>query len=170
MKLASQIEKVLFATHNQMRTDPKSFVPIMENAIRNFESPTSTLLKRIGRPDLSTEEGVNAWIEAKNAFITQPPLPPLQWSDALSLAAQDHCSDVGGKGVVSHDGSDGSKVWHRMERYGKGSGTLGENLSFGNSWDDEYMTSLWVDDGVVNRGHRHAITQKAYRKVGIAFC
>jgi len=98
MKLASQIEKVLFATHNQMRTDPKSFVPIMENAIRNFESPTSTLLKRIGRPDLSTEEGVNAWIEAKNAFITQPPLPPLQWSDALSLAAQDHCSDVGGEG------------------------------------------------------------------------
>ena len=153
-----------------MRTDPKSFIPIIVNEIRNFKSPKSTLLKRFGQADLITQEGVKAWIEAKDAFASQPSLPELQWSDGLALAAQDHCSDVGAKGVVSHDGSDGSKVWHRMERYGKGAGTLGENLSFGNSRGDEYMTSLWIDDGVADRGHRSAITNKAYTKVGIAYC
>lgn len=59
--------------------------------------------------------------------------------------------------MVSHDGSDGSKVWDRMERYGVPSGTMGENLSFGKSRGDEYMTSLFIDDGVPDRGHRIAI-------------
>lgn len=76
------------------------------------------------------------------------------WSDGLALAAQDHCDDVGGKGIVSHSGSDGSKVWHRMERYGEAFGTMGENLSFGKSYADEYMISLYIDDGVSDRGHR----------------
>jgi hypothetical protein len=87
MKLASRIEKVVFATHNQMRRDPKSFVPFVENAIRNFESPRSARLKRFGKADLITQEGVSAWIEAKNAFSSQPSLPKLEWSDALALAA-----------------------------------------------------------------------------------
>jgi len=44
-----------------------------------------------------------------------------------------------------------------MERYGVPSGTMGENLSFGKSRGDEYMTSLFIDDGVADRGHRTAI-------------
>jgi uncharacterized protein YkwD len=55
-------------------------------------------------------------------------------------------------------------------RYGKGSGTLGENLSFGKSRGDEHMTALWIDDGVADRGHRRAIMSKEYFKVGIAYC
>jgi uncharacterized protein YkwD len=94
----------------------------------------------------------------------------LEWNDGLALAAQDHCADTGGKGVVSHDGSDGSKVWDRMERYGVASGTMGENLSFGKSRGDEYMISLFIDDGVSDRGHRTAIRNKKYNKVGICYC
>jgi len=170
MKLASRIEKVVFAAHNQMRKNPKSFVPYVENAIKNFESSRSARLKRFGRADLITQEGVSAWIEAKNAFNSQPSLKTLEWNDGLALAAQDHCTDTGEKGIVSHDGSDGSKVWDRMERYGVASGTMGENLSFGKSRGDEYMTSLFIDDGVADRGHRDAIQSKNYFKVGIAYC
>ena len=65
MKLASRIEKVIFATHNQMRIDPESFIPMIDSSIKNFESPRSARLKRFGRPDLITQEGVNAWIESK---------------------------------------------------------------------------------------------------------
>jgi len=54
MKLASRIEKVVFAAHNQMRSDPKSFIPVIENQIKNFESPESAKLVRFGRPDLIT--------------------------------------------------------------------------------------------------------------------
>jgi len=140
-----------------MRTNPKSLIPILDNSIKNFESERSARLKRFGRPDLITQEGVNAWREAKQALLEQGSLEALEWNDGLALAAQDHCNDIGPKGVVSHDGSDGSKVWDRMELYGVPTGTMGENLSFGKSRGDEYMTSLFIDDGVADRGHRTAI-------------
>lgn len=170
MKLASRIEKVVFAAHNQMRTDPKSFIPSIDSAIARFV-PNSKKLRRYNRPDLITQEGVSAWYEAKQSLKLQQELSPLKWSDALALAAQDHCADTGSKGVVSHDGSDGSKVWDRMERYGEAWGTMGENLSFGKAGGgDEYMLSLFIDDGVADRGHRKAIQSSKYNLVGIAYC
>lgn len=102
--------------------------------------------------------------------MQQNSLATLRWSDGLAMAAQDHCYDTGSKGVVSHDGSDGSKVWDRIDRYGKGSGTMGENLSFGKSQGDEYMISLFIDDGVKDRGHRIAIQNDKYKLVGLAYC
>ena len=57
-----------------------------------------------------------------------------------------------------------------MELYGVASGTTGENLAVGYSQGDEYMISLFVDDGVLDRGHRVAIQNKEYTKVGIAYC
>lgn len=47
---------------------------------------------------------------------------------------------------------------------------MGENLSFGKSRGDEYMTSLFIDDGVKNRGHRLAIQSTRYELVGLAYC
>ena len=47
---------------------------------------------------------------------------------------------------------------------------MGENLSFGKSRGDEYMISLFIDDGVSDRGHRQAICNEKYFKVGIAYC
>jgi len=138
--------------------------------MKNFESDRTAKMKRFGRPDLITQEGRRAWREARDAFARQPSLHELKWNDGLALAAQDHCNDTGGKGVVSHDGSDGSKVWDRMERYGDPSGTMGENLSFGKSRGDEYMTSLFIDDGVADRGHRIAIQSTKYNLVGLAYC
>lgn len=70
-----------------MRKNPKSFVPLLDNSIKNFESPRSARLKRFGRPDLITQEGVAAWHEAKKALIEQESLPELKWNDALALAA-----------------------------------------------------------------------------------
>lgn len=117
-----------------------------------------------------TQEGVSAWLEAKDELTVQKKLHKLRWSDGLALAAQDHCEDTGSKGVVSHDGTDGSKVWDRMERYGDPQGTMGENLSFGKSRGDEYMLGLFIDDGVEDRGHRTAIQHPSYNLVGIAYC
>ena len=57
-----------------------------------------------------------------------------------------------------------------MERYGEAFGTMGENLSFGKSKADEYMISLYIDDGVLDRGHRSAITNPKYNYVGVAYC
>ena len=45
----------------------------------------------------------------------------------------------------------------RMKKWGKATGVIGENLSFGMSEGDEYMMSLFIDDGVKDRGHRRVI-------------
>jgi len=47
---------------------------------------------------------------------------------------------------------------------------MGENLSFGKSQGDEYMISLFIDDGVKDRGHRIAIQNEKYELVGLAYC
>jgi len=74
-------------------------------------------------------------------------------------------------GLVQHNGSDGSQVWHRVDRYGKGSGTIGENLSFGiYKGGPEVIMALFIDDGVSNRGHRKALQNKTYQYTGIAKC
>ena len=111
-----------------------------------------------------------AWKEAKIELNEQKSLQPLKWSDALALAAQDHCEDIGEKGVFGHEGSDGSKVWDRMRRYGDTADNMGESLSFGKSRGTEYMTALFIDDGVANRGHRLSLQFKDYYLTGLAYC
>ena len=118
-----------------------------------------------------TTEGPTAWHEAIQALREQSTLNKLEWDDGLALAARDHCNDIGPKGLVQHEGSDGTQVWHRIRRYGKAGGTLGENISFGEyESGEEILTALFIDDGVADRGHRNALQNNAYNKTGIAFC
>jgi uncharacterized protein YkwD len=58
-----------------------------------------------------------------------------------------------------------------VDRYGKGTGTIGENLSFGQYVaGPEVIMALYIDDGVKNRGHRRALQNPAYNYTGIAHC
>ena len=130
MVLASETEKVLFNTQNQLRKNPRSFLPFIQNQIKMIEGKT---LIRPGKKSLMTYEGISAWTETKNALQKQNKLKPLKWQDGLALAAQDHCNDMGKRGKLGHKGTDGSMVWHRIARYGRVWGNVGENLSFGDS-------------------------------------
>jgi len=57
-------------------------------------------------------------------------LPEFTWSDALTLAARDHCSDMGKTGKLGHMGADGSSYFDRIARYGEAGWYRGENLSY----------------------------------------
>ena len=48
-----QLQEVLEA-HNQMRTNPKKFVPVLENMVKRFKGKE---LSRPGLPTLITKEG-----------------------------------------------------------------------------------------------------------------
>lgn len=115
-------------------------------------------MAREGRNHLMTNEGPAAWSEAIEALKKQKSLNSLEWDDGLALAARDHCNDIGPKGLVQHEGSDGTQVWHRIRRYGLAGGTLGENISFGQYvTGEEILLALFIDDGVADRGHRNAL-------------
>ena len=49
----------------------------------------------------------------------------------MARAASDHVDDQGPSGATGHDGSDGSKPWDRVSRYGSWDLVVGENLSYG---------------------------------------
>lgn len=58
----SQHDKELFHLHNQIRQDPKSIIPDLENMIKQFEN--DIYLKRHGgRSTIKTKDGVQAVYE-----------------------------------------------------------------------------------------------------------
>ena len=92
MKLASRVEKEIFTALNQIRKDPRSFIPLIDNSLRNFKHRKSLTIKRFGLPDLITQEGIKPYLSARFSLLQQSPLPALLWSDSLALTAQDHCT------------------------------------------------------------------------------
>ena len=55
-----------------------------------------------------------------------------------------------------------------MNRHGTWQGTVGENINYGGATGREVVTSLLIDDGVPDRGHRVLMFNPADRLVGIA--
>lgn len=89
------------------------------------------LLKRPGKVTLRTKEGVEAVNEAIKFLQEASPVEPLRWMEEVGNAARDHAEDIGPKGLIQHDSSDGrTGVKERMRKYGNIVSCYGENLSF----------------------------------------
>ena len=126
------------------------------------------ILRRPGKIDLKTNEGVAAVDEAIAFLKRQKPLPAFALSAGMTAAAQDHVMDAGPKALMGHDGSDGSSPFDRLSKHGRWSGSAGENISKGCTTAAEVVAQLVVDDGTPSRGHRTNIYSDAYKLVGIA--
>ena len=84
--------------------------------------------------------------------MNQEPLPPIVWSSALAEAANKICKENGEKGRTSHIGLDGSKPRDRIKA--KVIGSVAESFAFGERTGEQYITKMYVDDGVKSRGNR----------------
>lgn len=121
-----------------------------------------------------TKEGAAALHDALEFLSHQPALPGFSVEPelGLQLSAEDHALDVGGEGVASHTGSDGTSCWHRSARYGQWEGQCGECLWYGRvgPWVDgeSIIDDLIIDDGVASRGHRLALFDERYNVAGVS--
>jgi uncharacterized protein YkwD len=93
----------------------------------------------------------------------------LQWSDEMTLAAQDHCRDIGSQRLVSHIGTDKSQFWERVGRYGFFGGGA-ENIAVGAATGMDFMLQFYIDEGLASKGHRKNIINPNYKYTGIASC
>lgn len=113
-------------------------------------------------------EGDKAIREAVRFLEKARPLPPLSLSAGLTRSAMDHALDSGSRGIIGHAGSDGSHSWDRAERYGRWTGLVGENISYGYTDARQIVVTLVVDDGVRGRKHRVNVFHKGFRVAGVA--
>ena len=92
-------------------------------------------------------EGDNVFKEAIQFLKSLPSLKPLQWDVNLARSAQEHVDDIGPKGLLLYQSSDGTEPEDRIAKYGTYEDSLGENIDFGPNDAMGVIISLTLDDG-----------------------
>ena len=158
------LAKQLLIAHNKIRTDPPSFIPKLKRWVSKFRK---NILFLLNENPLETFEGTQAVEEAMRFLAVQKPVPALIHSEELSKAAKDHAKDMGENGLTGHDGSDGSMLSDRIEKYTEWDDLCAENIDLGFKVADNIILNILVDDGEEGRNQRINLFSQAYKYIGI---
>ena len=159
-----KLAKDLFISHNKIREDPKSFILKLKKWSKKFREKTLFLLNE---NPLETIEGINAVEEAIRFLSVQKSVPKLNYSEQLSKAAKDHANDIGEHNLHGHDGSDGSMLSDRIERYTEWDDSCAESIDLGYKNADNIILNLLIDDGSEGRNQRINLFSTNYKHIGI---
>lgn len=159
-----EMDRQFFELQNQLRCNPRSFIPHLEQMLSQMEG---NVIQRPGKPGIETEEGPSAVHEAIKYLERASPVGLLRWGPELAAAAKAHVEDIGPKGLDTHNSSDGTKSHTRCARHGARGMPCGENMSFGDETALDAVLSLFIDDGVSSRGHRDNIFDDRYKVCGV---
>jgi uncharacterized protein YkwD len=162
----SPLERGIFDEVDQLRSNPTAWADVLKAERPWFPGRAPAI------PDedaLSTDGAVRTLEEAIAAVeALRSALPRVEFSPSLSRAASDHVRDTGSRGLTGHRGADGSILSQRIERYGKWSGHIAENIVYGLSGARDAIFEQLLDFGIVDRGHRRTLLNPVWRYVGIA--
>jgi uncharacterized protein YkwD len=111
---------------------------------------------------------VSRVLELVNQERRRAGLAPLSLNSQLAAVAQGHSQDMADHNFVSHNGSDGSSPFDRMQRAGYHFSWAGENIAAGQSTPEAAMSS-WMNETPPNDGHRRNILSPNYREIGIGY-
>lgn len=76
-------------------------------------------------------EDISVFDDAIQFLEEIEPLEPLIWDDNLALSSLEHVLDIGPKGLLRFEGSDGTSVEDRIKKYGNYIEHLGESIDYG---------------------------------------
>lgn len=159
-------EKDVFLAMNALRSDPAKFAQLYLSEIMNYYD--GEFLKYPNEIPILTHEGLGAVKELYNQLLTHPSLGVIYPSRGMSRAAADHSLDQSITGKTSHNGTDRSDPFSRMNRYGTWGKTASENIAYGNSEGLKIILQLAIDDGISPRGHRADLLNSDFRVGGVS--
>ena len=152
---------------NNFRQNPKELAKKLE-LIRTYLDPESNILSEPNKIQIQMVEGDAVFKEAIQFLKSLPSLPPLNWDPNLAQSAQEHVNDIGPKGLLLYQSSDGTDPEDRISKYGNFTEPIGENIDFGPNDAMGVIVSLTLDDGEEQRPHRENLFKEDFQKVGIA--
>jgi uncharacterized protein YkwD len=135
---------------NEVRTDPQTF---LERRLNPF-------IKVKELEGNSYAQSLVSELKAANK------LQPLTASPVLEKLARGHALDMGRKGQLGHNSSNGTTFAQRVRQKVK-SGLIAENCDYGNEEPLDIVMSLLIDDGIQGVGHRKNLLNPKLRFIGI---
>ncbi|CDW74373.1 UNKNOWN [Stylonychia lemnae] len=148
---------------NQARTDPKSFIPYLQQILATQDTPPPNLR---GRFPYNLVEGTAIINETIDFLNNTQPLNILVWDQRLNQSCEVLVNDTGKLGLLQHETSNGTTMSERIRQYVMDANTIGENLAFGYTTPFSVVLALIIDDGIPNRGHRANIFKPQFRFMG----
>jgi|SRR5579859_962872 len=150
LRAGAQPEEVLKLI-NEVRTDPQTFLQ-------------ARLLPYLKEHEMEDNSYAKSLIDN---LRTARKINPLQASPLLEKTARSHAMDMGSKGTMGHDSSNGTSFVNRVRKKIKG-GMIAENCDYGNSDPIDIVMSLLIDDGIASLGHRKNLLHPQLNWIGIA--
>ena len=157
----------IFNLINKYRANPRELANHLDK-LKRYLDPSTNILSEPDKIQIQMVEGKTVFDEAIRFLRGLRSLPPLQWDDCLAQSAQEHVDDIGPKGLLLYQSSDGTEPEDRITNYGNYVDSLGENIDFGPNDELGVIVSLTLDDGEETSPHRDNLFKNDYNKVGIA--
>ena len=159
----------MLKVHNELRTNPSSFIKDLENFNSTFSGRQATVT--IGKVNMTieTNEGTKPVTELIEFLKELKPLEPLTMNMALRNESCKHVLDQGPTGEEGHKSSGGLSFLERVHEADLNTTgyVLAENIAYGVNDAKVALLSLAIDDGVLGRGHRKNIFAKHATQIGI---
>lgn len=150
----SAYQELIFKYLNKVRTDPQSFIPLIQKELNYFKGQ---IFMRPGNLAIKTNEGAAAFNEAIEFLKKQEPLPELEYNETLEEAALDLIDDILPNGEINHTGRSNKNVNDRVEKYFEWEDRCCENIEVGGIRGYDTIIDLIVDDGNPGRTRRKNI-------------
>ena len=160
-----ELEKELFHQHNELRTNPKNYLSKLRDCLNHFKDK---IYHKPNEDPIQTYEGISAVKEAIQFLKNQKPVHELTLNKDISQACRDHINDIGPKGLTNHEGSTGTNIGERIEKYCEWDGATAENLDFGFKKAENILLNMIIDDGVKERFQRINLFNPEFNIIGIA--
>ncbi len=159
-----QLAEELFQEHNNLRKNPQSYI---EKLTKNENYYKDKIFRHPNEIPIETYEGAEGIKNTIEFLKNQKPVKELIYSESLSKSALDHANDIGKQGLHNHEGSNGSLLSDRIEKYTEWDGAIAESLQFCYKNAENIILSLLIDDGSSEKHQRENLFSEEFQYIGI---